>query len=64
MQDDNDQDIAISIISNLINCSNEAQNIYDVASNYKLDPNLTEPGKQYVYDEYIRDFLREHSGCI
>ena len=55
-QNSSDQDFAILIIGSLADRSNEASYIYDAASSYSPDPNLTEPGKDYVYEEYIMTF--------
>ena len=60
MQNHDNRDLAISIISSIINRSNEIPNVYDAALSYSPDPNLTEPVKIYVYKEYIRDLLRQH----
>ena len=53
----NDQDLAILIINSITNRCNEPPDVYDAASSYVPDPNLYEPTKHHVYEEYIRGFL-------
>ena len=64
MQDQNDQsdyneDEAITAIINIINRSNETPDIYDGASYYEPDPNLS---RIYNYKEYLRNFLVDSYG--
>ena len=60
MQDQNDpeqghsgQDFAVSIINSIVNRPNETAHIYDATSGYVSDPNLYEPTRHHVYEEYI-----------
>ena len=54
-----DQDSGIELIWNRMKRSGETYNVYDVAACYTPGFNAVHPDKQFVCEEYIRDFFKE-----
>ena len=54
-------DEVMKLISDIIKHNEETPDIYDFISSYTPNTNTAYPVKKFVYEEYIRDYMRSKS---